>query len=187
MSDSNSRPSKRVKKADPKLPRVVLPKRTPTELIDAIPPPPDYEPLPYRQIHRAPAVQLPLHANRDAYSLFTLFLTEAHFETIAANTNQYAEVKEAGTKGKRTWWPTCAAEIKVFIGTFVYMGVVRLPAYEDYWSSKYGEFICARHITLNHFEDLKRYMHISDPTPKTSSNDTQNDDSENETLEKSIK
>jgi hypothetical protein len=58
MSDSSSRPSKRVKKADPKLPRVVLPKRTPAEFIDAILTPPDYEPLPYRQIHHAPAVQL---------------------------------------------------------------------------------------------------------------------------------
>jgi hypothetical protein len=102
MSDLNSRPSKRVKKADPKPPQAVLLKRTPAELIDAIPPLLDYEPLPYRQIHCTPAVQVPLHTNRDAYSLFTLFLTEAYFETIAVNTNRYAEVKEAGTKGKRT-------------------------------------------------------------------------------------
>jgi hypothetical protein len=66
------------------------------------------------------------------------------------------------------------------------MGVVRLPAYEDYWSSRYGEFICAQHITLNRFKDLKRYMHISNPTLKTSTNDTQNDDLEDETPEKSI-
>jgi hypothetical protein len=63
------------------------------------------------------------------------------------------------------------------------MGVVRLPAYEDYWSSKYGEFVCARHISLNRFEDLKRYLHISNPTPTTSSNSGQKDDSEDEMLE----
>jgi hypothetical protein len=132
MSDSNSRLSKQVKKEDPKLPRVVLPKCTLAKLIDAIPPPLDYVPLLHCQIHRAPAIRLPSHANRDPYSLFPLFLIEAHFETIGANTNQYAEVKKASTKGNRTWWPTSAAEIKVFVGTFVSIGVVHLPAYKDY-------------------------------------------------------
>ena len=53
------------------------------------------------KINRAPTIQLPLYAYKDPYSLFTLFLTEAHFETIAANTNRYAEVKKAGSEGKR--------------------------------------------------------------------------------------
>ena len=65
------------------------------------------------------------------------------------------------------------------------MGVVRLPVYKDYWSSKYGEFICALHISLNHFEDLKRYLHISDPISKASNN-SHKDDSEDETPETSI-
>ena len=66
------------------------------------------------------------------------------------------------------------------------MSVVRLPTYKDYWSSKYGQFICAQHISLNRFEDLKRYLHISDPTTKTKPDNSQKDDSEDETLEKSI-
>lgn len=111
-----------------KTPQVPLLKRTPAELINAIPPPPDYEPLPHRQIHRLPTVRLPPNTNTDPYSLFTLFLTKAHFETIATNTNQYTEVKKAGSEGKRAWWPTSAAEIKVFVATFIYIGVVRLPA-----------------------------------------------------------
>jgi hypothetical protein len=170
MSNPSCRPSKRVKRSNLKPLQVPLPKRTPAEVIDAIPPPPDYEPLPHRQIHRLPTIQLPPYANTDPYSLFTLFLTEAHFETIATNTNRYAEVKKAGSEKKRDWWPTSAAEIKVFVGTFIYMGVVCLPAYEDYWSSKYGEFVCAKHISLNRFEDLKRYLHISNPMSTTSSN-----------------
>ena len=135
-SQSSSQPRKRVKKSNPKPPKpppqVSLPKRTPAELIDAIPPPPDYVPLPYRQIHRLPAIQLPPSTETDPYSLFTLFLTEDHFETIATNTNRYAEVKKAGSDRKRAWWPTTAAEVKVLVGTFIYIGVVRLPAYEDY-------------------------------------------------------
>jgi hypothetical protein len=83
-----------------------------------------------------------------------LFLTEAHFETIAANTNRYTEVKRAGNERKQIWWPTSIAEIKVFVVVFIYIGVVRLPVYEDYWSSKYSEFVYAQHISLNRFEDL---------------------------------
>lgn len=116
-----------------------------SDLIDAIPPPPSYCPLPYRQISRPPAIQLPPNTKTDPYSLFTLFLTEEHFETIATNTNEYAREKGAGSEGKRTWWPTSAAEVKVFVGIFIYMGVVRLPAYEDYWSSQYGQFLCREH------------------------------------------
>jgi hypothetical protein len=57
-----------------------------------------------------------------------------------------------------------------------------LPAYEDYWSSKYGQFRCASHISLNRFEDLKRHLHISNPMP----NDSQKDDSGDKTPETSI-
>jgi Transposase IS4 len=66
------------------------------------------------------------------------------------------------------------------------MGVVRLPAYEDYWSSKCGEFVCARHISLNRFEDLKRYLHISDPMSNVTLNNNQKDNSEDETQDTSI-
>ena len=118
-----------------------------------------------------------------------MFLTEAHFKTIAANINRYADIKKAGSKGKRVWWPTSAAEIKVFIATFIYIGVARLPPYEDYWNSKYGQFVYAQHISLNRFEDLKRYMHISNPKPNASLNksreDNSKDDSKDETLEES--
>jgi hypothetical protein len=179
----SSQQSKRAKRLNSKAPRVALPTRTPAELIDAIPPPPDYVPLPHRQIRRLPSVQLPPNVKKDPYSLFTLFLTESHFKTIATNTNRYAELKNAGSDGKRTWRPTSAEEIKVFIATFIYMGVVRLPAYEGYWDSKYGEFICAQHISLNRFEDLKRYMHISDPTPSNAP--PNKDDSDDEIPEKS--
>jgi hypothetical protein len=124
MNNTSCRPTKRAKLSNP------LPKRTPAELINAIPPP-DYEPLSHRQIYRPPRVQLPPNANTDPCGLLTLFLTESHFETIAANTNQYAEAKKAGSEGKRTLWPTNAVEIKTFVGVFIYIGVVRLPAYED--------------------------------------------------------
>ena len=89
----------------------------------------------------------------------------------------------------RAWEPTSSVEIKVFIAVLIYMGVVRLPAYEDYWSAKYSKFICANHITLNRFENLKRYMHISDPELKPSSKNqcSKSDDSKDAVQEKCLR
>jgi hypothetical protein len=50
--------------------------QTPTELIESIPPPPDYYPLPYLQINRRLEVRLPIGTETDPYSLFKLFLTD---------------------------------------------------------------------------------------------------------------
>ena len=131
MSDQTSRPNKRAKSSNtPKPLNNPYSNYTIAELIAAILLPPEYEPLPYRDEYRPPTIELPIDINTDPYSLFTLFLTEAHFETIAINTNRYAEKKE-GPK-RRTWILTNAAEIKVFVAIFIYIGVVRLPAYKDY-------------------------------------------------------
>jgi len=96
------------------------------ELISRIPQPPSYDPLPYRQLSRAGTAKLPADllptSYGDPYSLFTLFLIEKHFDTIARNTNLYAEARDAGKPGKRLWWPTNALEVKVFIGIFIYIG-----------------------------------------------------------------
>jgi hypothetical protein len=85
--------------------------QTPTKLIQSIPPPPSYHPLPYCQINRSPIIRIPTGLKTDSYSLFKLFITDKHFETIASNTNEYAKSKEAGNSGKRAWRPTSATEI----------------------------------------------------------------------------
>src|SRR5947208_2627278 len=116
------------------------------ELINSIPPPPHYNSLPYRHLRRAGTAQLPAGLPPKSYrDPYNLFLTEKHFDTIARNTNCYAKARNARGPGKRAWWPTSAPEGKVFIGIFIYMGVVWLPAYEDYWSDKYGHFHCSQH------------------------------------------
>src|SRR5580700_12183095 len=110
MSELGSQPTKKAKLSyTPKPPK---PLEKPADLIAVIPPPPEYDPLPYRENPRQATIELPLHSNTDPYSLFILFLTEAHFEMIATNTNRYAESKGAGGIGKRIWKPTYAAEIK---------------------------------------------------------------------------
>ena len=165
------------------MPVAKKPKLEADKLIKQIPPPPAYDPLPFRQLARAGIPQLPAGLlNTDPYSLFTLFLTEQDFETIARNTNLYAKARDAGKAGKKPWWPTSAPEVKVFIGIFIYMGVVRLPSIEDYWSERLGLFLYSRHMSLCRFEALKRFFHVSPPTPAESKEDR----SEDEAPKKSI-
>jgi hypothetical protein len=47
----------------------------------------------YRDKPRQPTIKLPQNTNTNLYSLFILFLTEAHFETIVSNTNRYIQSK----------------------------------------------------------------------------------------------
>jgi hypothetical protein len=181
MSELYNPPAKRAKLSHP--PKL----EKPADLIVAIPPPPEYDPLPHRENPRQPTIELPpsLHSNIDLYGLFILFLTEAHFETIATNTNRYAEGKGAGTTRKHAWKPTSATEIKVLVATFIYMGVVRLPVYEDYWGKTYRQFVCTSYISLNRFEDLRRYLYIADPKLQEHCQNDEND-SDDEAPEKSI-
>ena len=77
-------------------------------------------------------MKLPIGVGADPFSLFKLFITDKHFEIIAQNMNAYAESKQAGIEGHRIWRSTCTKEIHVFIAIFIYMGIIRLPAYTDY-------------------------------------------------------
>jgi hypothetical protein len=91
MSDLNTRPSKRAKLTYTSNSL----QGKPADLTVAIPPAPKYDPLLYRDNYREPTIELPIHTSIDPYSLFILFLTEAHFEAITTNTNRYAESKGA--------------------------------------------------------------------------------------------
>ncbi|KAK6192299.1 hypothetical protein SNE40_003791 [Patella caerulea] len=52
------------------------------------------------------------------------------------------------------------AEIKTFIGIFVLMGVMQVPAYRDYWSNGCRISSVADHMTMRRFEQLRRYIHF---------------------------
>jgi hypothetical protein len=94
ISDLISRPNKKAKLSNaPKPLDNLYSNYIVAELIVAIPPPPEYKPLLYRDEYRPPTIELPIDTNTDPYSLFTLFLIEAYFETITTNTNRYTEKK----------------------------------------------------------------------------------------------
>jgi len=125
--------------------------------------------------HREPIALIPdtIDAS-DPVALLDLYLNSSIYDTIALNTNAYAVAQEAttiSTSGStRIWYPTTADEIRVLFGIFYYMGVHSEPRYQIYWETgrKEGPVHSIRnHMTLNRYEQLRRYLHISEPTQST--------------------
>ena len=58
-----------------------------------------------------------------------------------------------------------AAEIRVFFGICIYMGIYQESRYQIYWEidRKEGlQYLIRNYITLNRYEALRRYLHILD-------------------------
>ena len=84
------------------------------------------------------------------------------FETIATNTNRYAACKNAGNG--RPWYGTNVKELHAFAGLCLYMGLFPSPRIEDYWDRELqGPYHrITQCMTLKRFQQLKRYLHVSD-------------------------
>src|SRR5207302_9247580 len=78
--------------------------------------------------------------------------------------NAYVRQKEAGRQG-RPWWATSSAEIKIFFGLVIYMGVYHCPGVSSYWSKnrELPAHDIIHYMTLVRFEQLKRYFHVAPP------------------------
>ncbi|KAL1953145.1 hypothetical protein VTO42DRAFT_3545 [Malbranchea cinnamomea] len=95
-------------------------------------------------------------------------------ETIAKSTNTYVQrrrkelYKDTVIKG-RSWKPTTAAELRVFLGILIYIGVHKSPSIYDYFRNPESveemqpQHSTYKYMTTTRFEQLKRFIHISDP------------------------
>lgn len=107
----------------------------------------------------------------DPLALLDLFIPPEMYVTIAENTNLYAIANDAPTAptstNARYWWPTNENEIRVFYGILYYMGVHKEPNYSIYWEKGKTDaplHTISTHMTLNRYENLRRYIHVSKPT-----------------------
>ena len=85
-------------------------------------------------------------------------------EYIAKQTNLYA--RQCGAKG---WSATNSAELWVFLGIVLEMGIHRLPEITDYWSKDplLGVQSVSNVMSLKRFQSLWRYLHCEDNTSIT--------------------
>lgn len=86
------------------------------------------------------------------------------FEDLATNTNLYEQYQSGKSSNpRRPWKETNAAELCIWIGLIIYMGVfTRGGPTSELWSRS-GEFpyhCISRFRSLNRFEQIKRYLHI---------------------------
>jgi hypothetical protein len=100
------------------------------------------------------------------FDYFALFFTHSLFQLITKHTNEYAAIQriQAG-QGDREWFDLVVEELYVFIGAIIYMGIHTEPSIPMYWNTdptKGPIHTIKSHITLNRFQQIKRYCHISD-------------------------
>jgi hypothetical protein len=71
-------------------------------------------------------------------------------------------------KATTTLHETCPAELKVFVGILIYMELHKSYSEEVYWIRDLScspLHTCALHMTLNRYQAIKRYLHISPNLP----------------------
>ena len=91
--------------------------------------------------HRAPGIYCSnVTRNVQELDFFQMFFTEELIQNIVKHTNKYAwkniTKKQSFAKADGSWKETNVAEIKRFIALILYMGIVRVPRHDRYWSTK---------------------------------------------------
>ncbi|XP_050453533.1 piggyBac transposable element-derived protein 4-like [Cataglyphis hispanica] len=109
--------------------------------------------------------QSEIFACTEPHDFYFLFVTEEIFEIIAKQTNIYATQRKSELQSYRLdqWYETNANEIKRFFGLIIWMGLVRLPKIELYWSTYegYKQALPRTIMSRNRFELLLRFVHFS--------------------------
>ena len=94
--------------------------------------------------------------------LFLQLFPEDCIDQIVIETNRYAK-EVLSNEQYETWSDTNNAEIKAFLGFNILMGLVRMPALEDYWKKDYHYHYApiASRISRDRFKQLSRCLHFT--------------------------
>ncbi len=105
----------------------------------------------------------PLVDVEDPCQLFNSFTTDDLIEMIVRETNRYVAIC-LESQSKLSVWTTSVNEIRSFLGFCILMGMNRLPATSDYWSTDptFHYFPVASSISRTRFNEIKKYLHFVD-------------------------
>ena len=135
------------------------------KVVSELPQVPDFVPL---DVEEHEAIGLPVEYCTSPLSVFNQLFTQEVWESLCNNTNMYYKHKSNQLDPldpdmrPRPWKDTTIGELKVWLGLVLYMGVVSCPAVEDYWDEDTRQPPMGV-MSLNRFEQLKRYLHVSPP------------------------
>ena len=98
-------------------------------------------------------------------SVFQHFFTEAIISHITIQTNLYAS-QVLGEERYQQWEQVTEEELMAYLGFAILMGVVKLPAINDYWRlDPYLHYApISDRISRDHFRDIHRFLHFADNT-----------------------
>ncbi|XP_058121239.1 piggyBac transposable element-derived protein 4-like [Anopheles coustani] len=96
---------------------------------------------------------------------YALLVTDEMVQQISDETNLYAAQKEQPNPSAREkrWVPTNKEEIRKFFGLLIWMGLVKYPSIESYWSTNvlYQIPFPSTVMSRNRFEILLTMLHFS--------------------------
>lgn len=98
-----------------------------------------------------------------AYDLFSRFFTEEVWELLVTETNCYAEETHSHTPHARPWVEVTVPELKAFLGLLIYMGILKLPRLDLYWSLLDDHIYTpglSRVMSLVHFQQIFHFFFI---------------------------
>lgn len=126
--------------------------------------------IPSFEPNREPGMHLPNDAKlTNELDFFQLFFSDEIIESIVRHTNTYAWLnigkKPSYAAADGSWTETNSEEMKRFIALLIYQGIVRVPKYEQYWSTKtlYNGLWARDIMSRNRFKALLAFLHVVDP------------------------
>jgi len=97
---------------------------------------------------------------------FNLYYTKEILDLIAHQTSLYATQSKPDKP-----LAISGCDIQQFIGVCMFMSLVKLACTRNYWSSQFRIVNVADVMTLNRFEEIKRYLHFCDNTLSANASD----------------
>jgi len=94
-----------------------------------------------------------------------LFFTRFVFDLIIEQTNLYYIQTNSAKPSTMAWTDTCFEEVQAFFGVIIAMGVVRLPEFDDYWSTDpilQNAWFSSIFFSWHRFKQFLRYLHCAD-------------------------
>ncbi|KAJ8262340.1 hypothetical protein GJAV_G00165340 [Gymnothorax javanicus] len=126
---------------------------------------PDIEPqLPRFCPARKPGVQLDSAKKYSYLELFQLFFDHSVVKTLCENTNKNAD--RMRTLGRKCPWEELTVEeFYRFLGLVIFMGLLKISAFKDYWSHHrvYRVPFCRTVMKRKRFDAIMWTLHLSDP------------------------
>jgi len=95
-------------------------------------------------------------SEKTPYEYFKSFVTDEMIELVATESNKYGIVK----KGQN--FQFTAKEIETYLGLYLYMGLVKMPAVSCYWQNDLRYFPIADSMSRNRFYSIQSTIHFVD-------------------------